>query len=207
MTYVAQRGSVAARVLEYLREQPEGFEISSLPLAEAVDADPSTVTVCLRPAVNAGQLVRFTKPGNAKLLWWKLGDGKPLVLERDEPLRKTPADVEVKPGEIFPGVTGTGSSDPVPPEEEEAAAAPAVLASAARREAFAQSMERRIAPDLPVPVLPAAAPAQPQRFDAWLSGVSGELVLQGVSVDADGDVVLQSKEVQALRRVLLGIPA
>jgi hypothetical protein len=185
MSYTPQPGTVAAKALAHLQALEAGSELSTAVLSEAVDCDPAGLPAFLLPAVNAGLVRRRRRDGFGRMLWWRLGNG-----EDPLPHRNVAPDVKPKPGEMFPGVRG---DEPVDVER------------LIDRDAVQHGLEPRGGRPM---TLRECAEAEekvlPRPFDAWLSGVSGELVLQGVAVDAEGDVVLGLEQTDALRRLLLG---
>lgn len=107
MTYKTQPGTIPHRVLTYLKSQPEGAEFTSVQICEAIGCDADNFAYLMRRAIKGGALKMRMKPGFAKLLFWSLGDGKPLPEpedhEDDAPLPRKPAPAP-RPGPLFPSV-------------------------------------------------------------------------------------------------------
>lgn len=80
MTYAPQPGTIAAKVIEYLRTQPPGAVIASAPLLEAIGH--SDISAGLKPFVEravAEGLIKIEKRPGDRLAYWRLGDGVPLA--------------------------------------------------------------------------------------------------------------------------------
>jgi hypothetical protein len=177
MTYRPTLGTIAARAIEHIETLGEGAEISTTVLAEALDADPKTIGTFLLPSLHAGLVKRRKRPDTGRLYWWSLSDGRPVVVEPDPlPHRNVAPEVKPRPGAMVPG--GVRGDEPVHGGR-----------GLTLRE-IAEAEEQ-----------PAATPAA---FDCWLSGTSGELVLQGVAANDEGDLVLTSEQVEDVRRLLAG---
>jgi hypothetical protein len=90
-SYTTQPGTVPHRVIEHLKAQPPGTELSTAELAEAVGQPAGSMNGFLSSPRNHGALHAEKKHG---LLFWSLGDGAPLAppadREPDEPLRPVP---------------------------------------------------------------------------------------------------------------------
>lgn len=78
MTYQTQPGTLAHRVVEYLKAQPPGTELSTAAIAEAIDCDSSGFTASMATVVRDGIVRRRFTPHNRRVLLWSLGDGTPL---------------------------------------------------------------------------------------------------------------------------------
>jgi DNA-binding transcriptional MocR family regulator len=180
VSYAPYAGSLADRMIKHLQALPKDAEVSSAQLAEAMDSDASLVTMALKQAVDAGFVKNRTRPENKRLLWWSVGDGVPPAREPEVlPHRNIAPEVKPRAGEMLPGVRG---DEPVPKHDGR----PMTLAECAAAE---------------------EKPRQAGAFDCWLSGVTGELMLQGVHVDPEGDVILSGEQAAVVRRVLQGAPA
>lgn len=85
MSYTPQPGTIAAKVIEYLRTQPPGTVIASAPLLEAIGH--SELRGGLRPfmeaSIEAG-LVQAEKRPDDRLVYWRVGDGVPVVRPADD---------------------------------------------------------------------------------------------------------------------------
>jgi hypothetical protein len=84
MAYETQPGTATHRVVEYLREFPEGFEMSCTEVAAFLEwPNARGLRSTLKPAVRAGVLaVRTAGP---RFSWYSIGDGKPMTVEEEEP--------------------------------------------------------------------------------------------------------------------------
>jgi len=118
MTYEPQPGTIPHRVLVWLRSMAKvnpGKEPSTPEICEALDVDGAGFTAYMRPAREHG-LVHTRRATLGRFLYWRLGDGTPdplLALRgRDKPIqRPEPADQELKPGPMMPGVAATAESE------------------------------------------------------------------------------------------------
>jgi hypothetical protein len=207
VSYQPQPGTIAFRAIEWLKLQEAGTQVTASIWAEAIDIDPSTLQTCVKGAVQAGLVKEGTKHGLVRPKWFSLGDGVPVVRhvpddeDGKDPLPPRTAAPEVKPlpGAMLPGVRGDEPVAPAPPLK-----VPKFTGEAPEPEPRAHGGRPMTQGEC------AAAEEKPAKlvaFDCWLSGVSGELVLQGVKVDADGDAIIDPEKVAAIRRVLLGVPA
>lgn len=192
MSYQPHEGTVAYRALAWLKARDKlapGFEAASAVLAEGIDTDAALVSSSLLRCVEAGLVKVRTKPENKRLLWWSLGDGKPLVKEPDVlPHRNEAPDVKPLPGAMFPG--GIRGDEPVDKPAPDAAAGSMPSESLTMRIG-----ERRIGVDDKPPVVA-------EGFDVWLSARTGGMVLIGVQLDDDGHLTLQHDQVRMIRRAL-----
>lgn len=85
MSYTPQPGTIAAKVIEYLRTQPPGTVIASAPLLEAIGH--SDISAGLKPFVEravAEGLIQIEKRPGDRLAYWRLGDGVPLAQPADD---------------------------------------------------------------------------------------------------------------------------
>ena len=95
---------IAAAAIAHLKTLPTGQWLASVPLADAVDTDCTTLSSSLAPAVRRGLVARSKIDG---LLRWSIGDGKPLPVEEDEELdeksaRSRPASKALKVPQFVP---------------------------------------------------------------------------------------------------------
>jgi hypothetical protein len=74
--YIPQAGSIAARALAHLQTLPDGVEIGSGPLAEALGITSNIVNVSLVTATRHGIFVREKRHDR---IFWKLGPNVPLA--------------------------------------------------------------------------------------------------------------------------------
>lgn len=92
MSYQPQPGTIAARVLNWLRLQPRDYCASSAVLAEELGVLPGNIQPSLVAAVRQGAVAMEKVDG---LLYWSLGDGtplpRPLDQQDDEPLHPLPS--------------------------------------------------------------------------------------------------------------------
>jgi hypothetical protein len=90
MTYQTQPGTLPHRAVAFFKTKPEGFELSTVELADALDFDQLALVPCLINPRKHGVLRARVKPGSKSLLW-SLGDGtpeaKPHDYEPDPPMR------------------------------------------------------------------------------------------------------------------------
>lgn len=86
MTYQTQPGTIAHRAVEHLRRQPAGAELPTALLCEAIEVDSGNFKTLMGPALRHGA-VRARRADTGRSLVWSLGDGTPLDVEQDEPLR------------------------------------------------------------------------------------------------------------------------
>jgi hypothetical protein len=92
--YIPQPGSIAARALAHLQTLPDGVEIASGPLADALGITSNIVNVSLNSAAKHGVLVRDKRHDR---IYWKLGPnvplpGAPLAAAAPPPEPARPAD-------------------------------------------------------------------------------------------------------------------
>lgn len=85
--YVPQAGSIAARALAHLQEQPDGAEVASGVLADALGVQSNMINVCLDTASRHGVLARAKREGR---IYWKLGPKAPAAAP--PPASADPAD-------------------------------------------------------------------------------------------------------------------
>lgn len=79
-TYTPRAGSIADRAIAHLRAT--GTQIAARPLADELDIDTATLVMCLKPAVDAGLVIKEKTDG---LTRFRIGSGEPLALPEDEP--------------------------------------------------------------------------------------------------------------------------
>ena len=115
MSYEPQPGTIPHKAVRHLRAQPAGAEFTSAQLCDAIDCDTDNFAVLMRRAIQAGAVTVRCKPGHGKLLFWSLGDGKPLPKaedhEDDEPLPRKSAP-QPRPGQLFPPPVSHGCEIP-----------------------------------------------------------------------------------------------
>jgi hypothetical protein len=184
MSYVPQTGTIAHRAIEHLKALPEGQEIATAVLGEAIGLDDSSsLTTFLVPAVLAG-LVRKTRRHGSRMLWWSLGDGTPPEdHEQDTPLARHPEPAGPVPkGQLFPGVEGFAAELPKPGQ---VTCAPA------------EQPTRQAEPDLE---------PEPAEFDYCLFR-DGTLQLWGVVVNDDGSVSITADQLHEIRGRVAWLPA
>ena len=103
--YKTQPGTIPHKAVQFLKTQGEGCEFTTAQLCEAIGCDTENFAYMMRRAIQAGLIAPRTKPGRGKLLFWRLGDGKPLPKaedhEEDAPLPRKP---EPKVAPRFPSV-------------------------------------------------------------------------------------------------------
>lgn len=185
MAYETQPGTIPHRAVAHLKTLDAGAEVSAPELAEVLGVDSASIVPSLIFPCKHGALTRRKKEArhSARKVWWyALGDGQPEQpgQEDDEPLRRATS----------PRQPASPASSWVPPIKVKDAPTPAPAPVSVRE------YIEKIGPE------PTGA-ARP--FDAWLSAHDA-LVLQGITLDEDGDALLQPKHVAALRK-LLGAPA
>jgi hypothetical protein len=75
--YTPQPGTISARVINALKELPQGKELSTPEVLEIIGqpSDWHGLSACLQAAVNFGALKRRTSTIGPKVLFWSLGDG------------------------------------------------------------------------------------------------------------------------------------
>jgi hypothetical protein len=193
MSFQAQPGTIQFRAITWLQRQPAGTEVTASMWGEGIGVEGTTLAVCIKPAIDAGAVRRRTKDGMQRPMWFSLGDGTPPVREVEgeeegDPLppRTSAPDVQPSAGALLPGVARVKEPKPAP--------------SLKVPKFVGQVPERK-----PLPLYEELKPQPP--FDVWFSGVSGELVIQGAHMDADGDVVLPKEQVRQLLAALTGLPA
>ena len=105
MTYQTKIGTIPHKAVQYLKTQPDGADFTTAQLCEAIDCDVDNFAALLRRAIQAGLVTVRCKPGRGKLLFWSLGDGKPLPKaadhEEDAPLARKPVAAP-RHGPMFP---------------------------------------------------------------------------------------------------------
>ena len=84
MSYTPQPGTLPHKAIEYLKLLPPGASASSSELAEVLEADTGNLATYLMPAVKAGALKRFHKPGNKRLWHYAVGNGAPVEAGDDQ---------------------------------------------------------------------------------------------------------------------------
>lgn len=179
--YETQPGTIAHRVVQFLRSQPEGAEMASVEIADALDVDQKAIVASLKTAIYHGVLRKRKVPGEmAHRL--SLGDGRALPLpedhERDEPLN--PSASAPRPGALFPGVVGVAGSEPPEPEPE-----PAHTEKPLSLEGYVAAID------------PDEQPAVGMPFNACRY-VDGSLIVVGVAVREDGAIVFTPKQARDL---------
>jgi hypothetical protein len=87
--YVPQAGSIAARALAHLQDQPDGAELASGVLADALGVQSNMINVCLDTASRHGVLARTKRDGR---IFWKLGPKAPAAAP--PPASADPADLD-----------------------------------------------------------------------------------------------------------------
>jgi hypothetical protein len=205
VSYEPQPGTIAFRAIAWLEKQKPGTEVTASVWAEAMgNVDGNTLSICLKPAIDAGRVKRFTKDGITRPMWFALGDGKRAELPEEPDDDERPIQRVVKASTTItaspaPSTSAAEVSKPAPTPRPAPAPAPAPAEPPPSPPVVwgAPMTMREI-------VEAEEKPAAPVPFDAWLSGVSGELVLQGVHVQPDGDVVLTDEHVAIVRRLLTG---
>lgn len=212
MSYEPMPGTIAYRAIAWLKRQPAGTEVTASMWAEAIgNCDGESLMMCMKPALHAGIVKRFTKHGQQRPFWLTLGDGKPPVAQVPEdeddrdplPPRTQAPDVKPRAGQVLPGIEVPQFVQAAREELEEmvqhrnaddiAEAATHLVAAETKADQVASFVED--SQDSSQAAVP---------FDAWLSAVSGELVLTGVAVNEDGDPVLTHEQVQVVKRLLAG---
>lgn len=173
--YVPQAGTVPAKVLAYLRTLPEGAEVATVPLLEAIRCSPAdSKSMCgyMATAVAHGAVRKRRQFEDRRSLVWSLGDGRPVPVARDaddEPAANEPA----APAAPF-ALDAVWSPEPPPPPSKPAKAPrqkPARAAAAAASSGVATAK----APAVARPVLHAVAAAAPSpapglRMALWTTG-------------------------------------
>lgn len=204
MTFQAQPGTIQFRAITWLQTQPPGTEVTASIWGEAIGIEGPILATCIKPAIDAGAVRRRTKDGMKRPLWFSLGNGTPPLRELPDgedaqdplPQRRKAPDVKPVPGALLPGVRGNEPVLPAPlkvPKFTGETPEPAPSPPAGRPMTLQECVEAETKPRVLLP------------FDCWLSGVSGELVLQGVATNEDGDQVLTGDQVQRVRCLLLGV--
>lgn len=82
-TYTPQPGTIPAKVIEYLKGQPEGHEAAAVEICEAIGQDTINLTPFLTTPEKHGLLKRSRKEGS-RAAFWSLGDGKPVAPPVDD---------------------------------------------------------------------------------------------------------------------------
>lgn len=75
-SYVPHPATLAYRVIAHLKTLPQGKQVASKPLADAVGTDTATLAACLFTARKYGAIRSEKRNG---LLYWSLGDGVALA--------------------------------------------------------------------------------------------------------------------------------
>lgn len=83
--YTPREGTVAARMVDYLRSRPPGEWVVSAAMADATGADPQSVLPFLGAALKAGLVLRQKVPGT-RLVAWRI------ATEADRAVPQQPAD-------------------------------------------------------------------------------------------------------------------
>jgi hypothetical protein len=175
--YEPKPGTVAFRALAHLETLPDGAEVMTSQLAEAIGAEASQIQPCLQLAFAAGKVFRRQRDDHVRSpLWWSLTD------HSGNPKKKAAAAV---PFEV-----------PAAP-----APAPAPAPKPAPRTVEEAWQQRGIAPAQPAPRIeagPTTKDAHGFRACLWTNGV---LQIER----APGDLVLIAPpHVDAIRRLLTG---
>lgn len=123
--YVPQPGTIPHKVVEHLKTQPPGTELSTSELAELIGQPRNSMAACLNSPRNHGALK--SRKLDTGVFVWSLGDGtpppKPDDYVPDEPLHRKAPDVQPKPASPFelrkprgmnPRETPAGPPSPAP---------------------------------------------------------------------------------------------
>ena len=115
--YIPQAGSVAERALAHMRTLPEGVEIGSGPLADALGIPSNIVNVSLNSAAKHGALVRSKRHDR---IFWKLGPAADAALAPPPPAAPppepaTPTDLHGDSDDDAAPIARTIPSDAVEP--------------------------------------------------------------------------------------------
>jgi hypothetical protein len=114
--YIPQAGSIAARALAHLQTLPDGVEIRSGPLAEALGITSNIVNVSLVTATRHGIFVREKRHDR---IFWKLGPNVPLAgpppAAAPPPEPANAADLEDAPDDDAAPIARIVPSDAVTP--------------------------------------------------------------------------------------------
>jgi hypothetical protein len=209
VSYQPQPGTIAFRAIEWLKRQPTGSEYTASMWAEAIgNCDGESLLMCLKPALHCGIIKRRTKHGMQRPFWFSLGDGTPPMRELPEdeddrdplPVRRT-----VKPATEAPLHIPSFVDTLAQHYRLDSAISPAAgqsQAEAVAEESAGDDVGHAEPGPEPGPEPEHAGPTA--LFEAWLSAMSGELVLCGVAVNEDGDPVLTREQVHAVRQLLAG---
>lgn len=180
-------------------------EMRQADLAKAAELTVGTLIAAVRPGLRSGEL-RDRRDGRS--VFYRLAEhDKPQVVGLPPSAPSASVNGYVPPQMIAPRA---GSEVRLPSRAP--GAAPAASASPEMTNpppapkpspipAPAPSVETSVGNDESAAGADETVEARP--FEAWLSGVSDELVLQGVHVDEDGDVTLSADQVAVVRRLLL----
>lgn len=169
--YDPPKGSLAYRIIEYMKTLPPGKQIASGPLAEAMGQPSSAViTALLKPEAH-GLVVKERVDGFYR---WRLGDGVPLNpdAERD-PLPPRQIITRASPGKPEPldkpKVAAPGKPKPAPAPEPlpEPVKRPAAPAAAPQAPFQGVDMDAVARPKEPEPV---KTENRPLRFGWWNDG-------------------------------------
>jgi hypothetical protein len=149
--YAPQPGTVAFRAFAYLESLPEGAEISSGQLAEAINVPSSNLLPCLHAALAAGKLFRRQKDAHPRSpAFWSL------------------TDMSAQPRPTIP------RGAPLPPKKPAAQAVASAPAAAAPAAEAAPNPAAASAPAAaPTPARPPAsrsATSAPVRLALWSDG-------------------------------------
>jgi hypothetical protein len=184
-------------------------EMRQADLARAADLTVGTLIAAVKPGLRTGEL-RDRREGHS--VFYRLAaHDSPQVVGLPPAAPSASVNGYVPPQMIAPRA---GSDVRLPSRAPGAAPASAVAAVApvaaaplppAPKPAPAADPQPEAAVD-DAPAAGAEDP-EPRAFEAWLSGVSDELVLQGVHVDEYGDVTLSPEQVAVVRRLLLALGA
>lgn len=126
MKYDPPKGSLAHRMVEYLKQQPAGTKVASGPLAAAMGQPSSAIITAMMKPVAHGLVVKERIDG---LYYWSLGDGVPLMPAEPDPL---PVKQTVIPApEPEPEPTAEPAPEPEQPKEQNMNDQPEALAAPA----------------------------------------------------------------------------
>lgn len=115
MNYDPPKGSLAYRLVEYLRRQPAGAKVASGPLSAAMGQPSSAVITAMMKPVAHGLVIKERIDG---LYYWSLGNGVPTLPAEPDPLPVKQAVIPAPEPEPEPAPTVEPAPEPEQPKEQ-----------------------------------------------------------------------------------------
>jgi len=111
-----QPGTVPFRAINWLRRHGAGKPVATAVICDALGIDPNGFSTSMKPAIRAGVVSSQALRGFGHAYFWSLEGAQPPAADGDdsddgEPARSA-ADIQPRPGPLFPGVTTVSPGEP-----------------------------------------------------------------------------------------------